>query len=203
MNLSDEHLENLQEMMNLLVGRSVDPLSMLFSKHIHLKTPTANLEHKNLTEEINRHLSIDASLFLVTINFEGDFNGALHFSMMEESWLYLLNEANILDNPVSFVDECHYETLQELIRPVLQTFLSQLLRLLEVKLTYPHVRFSPVDLDAVNSDNRDPLNHLSCSIFTGEKDFKGVLVLTMEEESFAKFSSSSNTYFDDLMGQLD
>lgn len=193
MKISEKHLDALQELINIGVGRGAKVLNTVLHSHIRLQVPVVKIVTLDeLKEEMLRRG--ESRLSSVNLDFKGNCNGNAELIFPSESASRLVNLFSEEEEPESNLDSIRVGTLCEIGNIVLNALMGSISNLLSLRLSYTvpnYIEGSIEELAPSFRPSGDSVIFLAWTNFTIDvHEITGSFVLFLEVSSFDKLLSA-------------
>ena len=189
MNISEKHLDALQELINIGVGRGAKVLNTVLQSHISLEVPIVKVVTLDELREEMRSRG-GSRLSSVSLDFKGNCNGNAELIFSSEGASKLVNLFAEEEEPESNLDSIRVGTLCEIGNIVLNALMGSISNMLSLRLSYTvpnYVEGSIGDLAPSFRIPSDSVIFLAWANFTIDvHEVTGSFVLFMEVASFDK-----------------
>jgi len=136
MEITSEHIDVIQEMINIGVGQAANLLNSLSGKHVKLSVPIVQIiTPEQLLDFFKNHNVLD-NLSSVTLTFSGPLSGSSKLIFSTESASKLVMAFTDQTQDELDFDEIQAETLSEIGNIVLNSLVGSLANLLNINLNY-------------------------------------------------------------------
>jgi chemotaxis protein CheC len=186
--LTDTHIDALQELINIGVGRAASMLNQMLESRIVLEIPVVSvLSLKNLQKELQKRFKGD-SFAAVRLNFTGSFSGKanLVFPTESASTLVSLLTGEEIDSPD--LDSVKIGTLSEVGNIVINGIMGSISNVLNQHLDYAipiYMEDSISHILSLDNTNEQTIFLLAQARFTIETlEVMGEIILIFEMDSF-------------------
>jgi chemotaxis protein CheC len=186
--LTDTHIDALQELINIGVGRAASMLNQMLESRIVLEIPVVSvLSLKNLQKELQKRFKGD-SFAAVRLNFTGSFSGKanLVFPTESASMLVSLLTGEEIDSPD--LDSVKIGTLSEVGNIVINGIMGSISNVLNQHLDYAipiYMEDSISHILSLDNTNEQTIFLLAQARFTIETlEVMGEIILIFEMDSF-------------------
>jgi chemotaxis protein CheC len=186
--LTDAHLDALQELINIGVGRAASMLNQMLDSRIILKIPVVSvLTLSEIEEELERRFNGD-SFAAVRLNFTGSFSGKANLVFPTESAAALVSLLTGEEIGSADLDSVKIGTLSEVGNIVINGIMGSISNILNQHLNYTipiYIEDSIKHVLSLEKVSEQTIFLLAQARFTIETlEIMGEIVLIFEMDSF-------------------
>lgn len=201
MELTVEHLDVIQEMINIGVGNAANLLNSLSGKHVKLSVPEVKIIKLGQLLDFFSSYYILQNLSSVTLTFSGPLSGSTKLIFSTEAATKLVVAFTNEDQDELDFDEIQAETLSEIGNIVLNSLIGSISNLLNINLNYSIPLYTTGTIDQILSSNtvlREngillfAKTHFSIETLEIEGDF----ILFIDMSSVPEFINSLNHFIE-------
>jgi len=199
MELTPEHIDVIQEMINIGVGQAANMLNSLSGKHVKLSVPIVEVIKSEQLIDFFQAKNVFDNYSSVTLTFSGSLSGSSKLVFPTESASKLVMAFTDQSQDELDFDEIQAETLSEIGNIVLNSLVGSLANLLNINLNYsiPLYLTGTIDqiLSADISFKDDGLILLARTHFSIESlEIEGDFILFIDLKSVSEFVNSLDNF---------